>query len=241
MTFRLAMWSGPRNISTAMMRAWENREDCEVVDEPFYSCYLKETGLKHPMWEEILAAQSSNWEKVAEQLCDSGSVAPIYYQKQMTHHILRGVSLKWTKKLSHCFLIRDPYEVVSSYREKMDTINEDDIGIIRQWELYQEISELTQQRIPVIDATQVLKSPESTLRAVCNHFNLDFSVKMLQWPAGKRSSDGVWAPHWYQVVEQSSDFAPYKSKQLNLTQEQSDIANASVDAYSKMKEHMIAV
>lgn len=239
MTFRLAMWSGPRNISTAMMRAWENRDDCEVVDEPFYACYLRETGLRHPLWEEVLAAQSSNWEEVAEQLCTFNNACSIYYQKQMTHHILPGVNLDWTKRLNHCFLIRNPFEVVSSYREKMDSISADDIGIIRQWQLYQEISELSQQKIPVIEATQVLKNPEAILRRVCDFFGLEFSERMLSWPRGKRQSDGVWAPHWYQVVEKTSGFSPYKTKQIDLTQDQADVANASMEAYSKMKEQLL--
>ncbi len=234
MTLRLAMWSGPRNISTAMMRAWENRPDCVVVDEPFYACYLKASGLRHPMTDEIFAAQSADWAQVAEQLCSEHGDAGIYYQKQMTHHYLPGVDLDWTRKLKHCFLIRDPYEVVNSYREKMQRILVEDIGIVRQWELYQEISAITGQAIPVIDARQVLQDPAGVLERLCQYFDIPFLGQMLQWPAGRRASDGVWAAHWYQVVEKSTGFAPYRNRVVELTEEQAAVAEASMAAYREM-------
>lgn len=239
MTVRIAMWSGPRNISTAMMRAWENRSDCVVVDEPFYACYLKATGLKHPMYEEIFQDQSSDWNEVAQQLCFDHVGTDVYYQKQMTHHIVPGTNLDWTANISHCFLIRDPFEAVSSYREKMDRITVDDVGIVRQWELYQEISDITGQDIPVIDSKQVLQNPEQILSSVCQRFDIPFTEEMLSWPPGRRDSDGVWAPHWYQVVEKSTGFAPYRKKEINLTDEQYAIAEASMPAYEQMTEHAI--
>ena len=128
MTIRIAMWSGPRNISTAMMRAFENRDDTVVVDEPFYAYYLQKTGLPHPMAEDIIRSQSTDWTVVADQM----SVAPVdsgvFYQKQMTHHILKEMDMSWTENLQNCFLIRDPKSVVKSYSLKMDSISQDDIG-----------------------------------------------------------------------------------------------------------------
>lgn len=239
MTLRLAMWSGPRNISTAMMRAWENRPDCLVVDEPFYACYLKETGLKHPMHEEILRVQSSDWSVVAKQLTTDHDNVAIYYQKQMTHHMLPTADLQWCANLQHCFLIRNPFDVVNSYREKMQRILIEDIGIIRQWELYQSISEVTGQNIPVIDAAQVLKNPGNVLKKLCERLSIPFAKQMLQWPAGSRESDGVWAPHWYQVVEKSTEFAPYQAKNISLTAEQAAVAEASMSAYENMLERVI--
>lgn len=228
------MWSGPRNISTAMMRAWENRPDCTVVDEPFYAAYLQATGLKHPMAEEILRVQSSDWNEVAQQLCSDHISADIYYQKQMTHHIVPETNLDWTADLQHCFLIRNPFEVVCSYREKMERISVEDIGIVRQWELYQEISEITRQRIPVIDAEQVLKDPATVLSKVCECFDISFLPEMLNWLPGRRDSDGVWASHWYQVVEQSTGFAPYRAKSIDLTAEQHAVAEESMPAYAQL-------
>jgi len=239
MTLRLAMWSGPRNISTAMMRAWENRPNCVVVDEPFYACYLKETGLKHPMHEAILQEQSSNWSEVAEQLSTEHADVDIYYQKQMTHHMLPSADLQWCVNLQHCFLIRDPFEVVNSYREKMQRILIEDIGIVRQWELYQSISEVTGQEVPVVDAAQVLKNPKDTLTAICDFIGIPFLPQMLNWPKGKRVSDGVWAPHWYQKVEQSNEFAPFEPKVIELTKEQEAVAEASMDAYSNLSKYLL--
>ncbi|NKB35342.1 MAG: hypothetical protein GKR91_19765 [Pseudomonadales bacterium] len=239
MTLRLAMWSGPRNISTAMMRAWENRTDCVVVDEPFYACYLGSTGLEHPMRDEIMQVQSSAWEEVANQLSHGQEGVDIYYQKQMTHHMLKNIDLNWTKNLKHCFLIRDPFEVVNSYCEKMETISVEDIGIVRQWQLYQDISAITEQKIPVIDSAQVLKHPEKVLKAVCAQFSIPFSTRMLQWPPGRRESDGVWASHWYQVVERSTNFAPYKERIIKLTNEQQEVAEKSVEAYENMLDRSI--
>lgn len=240
MTVRLAMWSGPRNISTAMMRAWENRADCVVVDEPFYACYLSAAaGIRHPMHDEVVASQPTSWREVAEHLTDSPCEADVFYQKQMTHHMLPGVDLDWTRKLTHCFLIRDPFEVVNSYRQKRESVTTDDIGIVRQWKLYAEIRRLTDQNIPVIDARQVLEDPRTVLERLCTVLGIPFTDTMLQWPAGRRSSDGVWAPHWYQAVERSTGFAPYQPRDLDLSPEDIAVAEASLASYEKLKAQLL--
>ena len=167
MTLRLAMWSGPRNISTAMMRAFENRPDTQVVDEPFYACYLHCAGVRHPMQDEVLASQPTDWETVARQLTEDSIPADVYYQKHMTHHMLPNVDLAWARQLTHCFLIRNPYQVVGSYAQKRETVTVDDIGIKRQYELYREIIDITGQDVPVLDARATLLDPETTLRALC--------------------------------------------------------------------------
>ena len=135
MTVRIAMWSGPRNISTAMMRSWENRSDCSVVDEPFYAYYLNKTQSPHPMFEEIIAAQPTEYGEVIEQLTQHPCETPLQYQKHMTHHMLPGVDLEWTRSLRHCFLIREPAYVVNSYTNSRGVCTSDDIGIVRQYEL----------------------------------------------------------------------------------------------------------
>lgn len=142
MTIHIAMWSGPRNISTAMMRSWENRTDCSVIDEPFYASYLEETGLAHPLRKQILKAQSTSRKKVIRQLCDAQPGTELYYQKHMTHHIPRGLDMSWCKQLRHCFLIRDPAQIIASYLNKMPDVSEDAIGIVRQAELFDEISDI---------------------------------------------------------------------------------------------------
>jgi len=239
MTLRLAMWSGPRNISTAMMRAWENRPDCVVVDEPFYACYLSETGADHPMKEAVIASQPCDWSIVAQQLTEGQATAEIFYQKHMTHHMLPHVSLDWTPALRHCFLIRDPFEVVNSYRQKRDTVTVDDIGIVRQLELYEQIANITGQLIPVIDAKRFLLAPQKTLELLCEQLAIPFCNEMLSWPAGRRGSDGVWASHWYQAVEASTGFEPYLKREFDLTEQQLEVVEQSRLSYEALEQYAL--
>ncbi|WP_144394768.1 hypothetical protein [Pleionea sediminis] len=236
MTKRIAMWSGPRNISTAMMRSWENRPDCSVVDEPFYACYLKETGFNHPGFQEIIESQSTSWREVQQQLTEVDVESPIFYQKHMTHHMLRGNSMDWAKSLAHVFLIRNPHAVVASYVRSRPTVNQDDIGVLRQFELYEELCELTEQKIPIIESDDVLNHPQQMLSQLCTHLSIPFDQQMLQWPSGKRDSDGVWAPYWYASVEQSTHFKRTSQKEIKLTTEQQRIAEEAMPAYLAMFE-----
>jgi hypothetical protein len=207
MTRRLVMWSGPRNISTAMMRAFENRADCAVSDEPFYACYLARTGIDHPMRAEILASMERDYAAVAEALRGpSPNAAEVWYQKHMTHHMLPGDSLDWARGAANCFLIRDPRRVVASYARKRENPTPADIGLAREAELYREIEAMTGAPPPVLDADDVLADPEHALRALCAAVDLPFDSAMLAWPAGRRDSDGVWAAHWYGAVERSTGF-----------------------------------
>ncbi|NND00090.1 MAG: HAD family hydrolase [Gammaproteobacteria bacterium] len=214
---RIAMWSGPRNISTAMMRAWENRADTNVVDEPFYACYLTATEIRHPMQTEILASQSSDWHEVIEHQLQSPLTdgATIQYQKHMTHHMVADIDDDWFATVQHAFLIRHPAEVVASYSEKRETVNAGDLGFARQQQLYDAALALGVQPA-VVDAADVLGNPENLLRQLCQQLGVAFSNDMLRWPAGHRSSDGVWAPHWYGNVEKSTGFAPHRRKHLTL-------------------------
>ena len=207
MTLRIAMWSGPRNISTAMMRAWENRADCAVIDEPFYACYLAESGADHPYREAVLQSQSTCRSEVISGLV-SDEPAPIYYQKHMTHHMPADCDLSWAMEMHHVFLIRDPAAVIASYLNKMPTVSSDDIGIVRQWELFQTISELTGRRPTVIDGADVLANPGALLEKLCAALEVPWrEQEMTAWPSGPRSSDGVWAQHWYQSVWESTGFS----------------------------------
>ena len=234
MTTRIAMWSGPRNISTAMMRSWENRVDCEVVDEPFYAYYLNATQSPHPCFDEILHSQNSDFDTVAKQLSQAHCASKLQYQKQMTHHMLDGVDLSWTKDLKHCFLIRDPAQVVNSYTNSRGVCNAEDIGIIRQAELYQEISRISGQTIPVIDSNDVLKAPQFILSELCQRLNIAFEPEMLNWPAGPRSSDGVWAKHWYRSVEKSTGFGKYSPSEFTLNTEQLDVVEQVQPYYQQL-------
>ncbi|WP_395345107.1 HAD family hydrolase [Ningiella sp. W23] len=236
MTKRICMWSGPRNISTAMMRSWENRQDCEVVDEPFYAYYLHQTKSPHPMFEQILSSQSSVYNEVANRLCTGDCTTELQYQKHMTHHMLEGCDLSWTKALQHCFLIRDPAFVVNSYTNSRGTCSVEAIGIIRQYELYNQISELTgNANIPVVDSADVLSQPLETLSKFCQHLEVGFDHGMLSWPAGERASDGVWAEHWYKSVRASTGFSPSVSQAFSLTKAQQDIVDEVMPFYAILK------
>ena len=236
MTLRIAMWSGPRNISTAMMRSWENRADCSVVDEPFYAYYLNKTKSPHPYFDEVLAAQSSDYKEVTKQLTGDKVCTPIQYQKHMTHHMLAGESLEWTRQLTHCFLIRAPEQVVNSYTNSRGVCTVEDIGIIRQAELYRAVSAITGQNIPVIDSNDVLKQPKRILSELCTQLNISFSEQMLKWPSGTRVSDGVWAPHWYHSVQQSTGFGSYVEKQISLNESQKAVVEEVTPYYRSLYE-----
>lgn len=207
MTIRIAMWSGPRNISTAMMRSFENRADCAVVDEPFYAAYLAGTGLDHPMREAVLAAQPTDWRRVADALV-TAEPAPVFYQKQMTHHMLAGFGLDWMAACRNAFLIREPERVLASYVKTRATVTLQDIGVVRQHELFEREAERLGRAPPVVEGAEVLADPRAVLSALCAALGIAFDEAMLAWPAGRRASDGVWAPAWYAAVERSTGFAP---------------------------------
>lgn len=239
MTIRIAMWSGPRNISTAMMRSWENRADCSVVDEPFYACYLHETGLEHPCRDEILQAQRHVRSEVIVQLAVNETVTPYFYQKHMTHHMPRGMDMQWSKDFLHCFLIRDPAEVIASYLQKMPTVSEDAIGIVRQQELFEEIEQITGHRPAVIDSSDVLRDPAAILPQLCESLGVPYADDMLNWPTGRRDSDGVWAHHWYHNVEDSTRFAPFVDRDTELTAEHQELADEMQGYYQIMASQRI--
>ncbi len=241
MTIRIAMWSGPRSISTAMMRAWENRPDTLVIDEPFYAHYLKKTGIPHPGVAEVIASQSTDWREVAQQISEEASASEIFFQKHMTLHILKGMDLNWAKNLRHYFLIRDPLVIVNSYVKKRPDIRETDIGILRQFELYQQLSEITKQTIPILDAKDVLSNPRPILEKLCQCFDIPFYEQMLNWPAGRRESDGVWAKYWYHAVEASTGFAPFKEPVIEVTEAQRQVAEDSRSFYLELYQQRLKI
>ena len=207
---RLAVWSGPRNISTALMRSWENRPDTRVVDEPLYGFYLDRTGLDHPGRDEVIAAQGRDWQPVV-----AGLIAPVdgvYYQKHMTHHLIPELPRDWIDRLTNVLLIRDPAEVVASYTQSRANVVASDIGLVQQTELYDQLG----GDVPVIDAADFLQAPEAYLRWLCGHIGVEFTDAMLHWPPGPRESDGVWARYWYDAVVASTGFAPYQPREVRL-------------------------
>ena len=203
------MWSGPRNISTAMMRAWENRADTEVTDEPFYAAYLATTGLDHPMRAAVIAAQPVDWRDCA-RFCAGGVDAPVHFQKHMCQHMIAEAPLGWMASCRHAFLIRPPEAVAASFHKGWAGMGADDLGFRRQAELFDHVRRITGHIPPVLEAGDVLAAPEAMLRRLCEALGVAFDPAMLTWPAGPRASDGVWGAHWYGRVNQSTGFAPYQ-------------------------------
>jgi hypothetical protein len=194
------MWSGPRNLSTALMRSWENRPDTVVLDEPLYAHYLAVTGLDHPGRDDIVAAGPVDAGRaIARCLAPVPAGIEISYQKHMSHHLLAGLDRSWLDGMRHFLLIRDPVQVLASYTQVRRDVALADIGLPQQLELAGR-AEL------IIDAADFLASPERYLRALCDHLDIPFSGRMLRWPSGRRDSDGCWAEHWYASVEASTGF-----------------------------------
>ena len=229
MTVRIAMWSGPRNISTAMMRSWENRPDTVVVDEPFYAAYLRRTGLDHPARDEVIASQPTDPDEVVGRLRTDDS-APVHFAKHMTHHILRDWPLDWVDDFRNVLLIRDPAEVVASYVRSREKCEPDDIGLHQQVRLLDALPE----EPPVIDAGDFLRDPEAHLRWLCDWLGVDFTDRMLSWSAGPRESDGVWAPYWYGAVMRSTGFEPWRPRRIELNEHDAGVAEACRRAYESL-------
>lgn len=203
------MWSGPRNMSTTMMRSFGARADTACVDEPFYAAYLKQTGVSHPLSDAIFAGLSANpVEIVADLTCPSESDPPVFYQKHMTHHMVPALPRDWMRHCRNVFLIRHPARVIPSYARKMDQVSLGAIGFPQQLSLFEFASEIEGRPPLVIDSDDILRAPERMLRALCNALGIAWQESMLSWPPGPKPEDGPWAPHWYDAVWRSTGFGP---------------------------------
>ena len=239
---RVAMWSGPRNISTAMMRAFENRPDTSVWDEPFYGPYLHRTGLDHPGAAEVIADQGKDWQPIAERcIGDAPGHAPVFYQKHMTMHLLPEFNRQFIRHLTNCFLIRRPDQVVASYSAVREHPSLEDLGFIQQAELYDYVTKVTGTLPLVIDAADFLKNPEDMLIAMCERLGIVFRTDMIAWPAGRRESDGVWGKYWYDSVWQSTGFAEYREKTITLPDTLQKIADDAEPYYQMLYQQRLTV
>ncbi|MGL4405316.1 MAG: hypothetical protein ACRCT6_06120, partial [Notoacmeibacter sp.] len=212
---RILMWSGPRNLSTAMMRAFGARGDCAVWDEPFYAPYLAATGIDHPMRDEILAAHENDAAKVsAACAAPARDGSAHFYQKHMTHHMLDGFDLGFMDGAVNVFLLREPERVLASYSEKWEAVTLHDIGFVTQAELFEQIAQKSGKAPVVVNAADVTRAPAETLEKLCGAIGISWTTKMLSWPAGIHATDGIWAKHWYNAVEQSTGFKASTEKPL---------------------------
>lgn len=204
---RIAMWSGPRNISTALMRSWGNRPDTFVVDEPLYAHYLQQTGIDHPGADEVIAAQEPDWRKVVAWL--TGPIPggkSIFFQKQMAHHLLPQIDRDWLGHVTNAFLIRAPREMIASLAKVLPHPTVADTGLPQQLEIFEWVKSRGGTIPPVVDARDVLDDPKTMLTLLCEALGVPFLDAMLSWPVGRRDTDGVWAKYWYANVEKSTSF-----------------------------------
>lgn len=235
------MWSGPRNISTAMLRSWENRPDTAVIDEPFYAFFLQATGKHHPGAKEIVAQSETDLGKIIEILLGRipGNKS-VFYQKQMTHHLLPQVDRDWLGQVTNCFLIRDPAEVLASYLKKHDVdLSLEDLGFVQQLEIFNFVRERSGSIPPVIEAKDILQNPKRMLPLLCESVGVEFDPAMLSWPPGLRETDGVWAKYWYNEVARSTSFQPYRPKNVEVPERFREIHKRCRECYDQLYEHRL--
>lgn len=237
---RIAMWSGPRNLSTAMMRSFSSRADTFVSDEPYYGAYLKETGDPQPMAAGIIEDMECDWHRVTEALL--GPVpdgSPIWYQKHMPHHMEGPVDILDLPEMRHAFLIRDPVRVAASYASKRTAINSDHLGTVRQRQYFERVAEMTGRAPPVVDSADILGNPEGVLRKLCEALDIPWDNSMLGWKKGPHSEDGIWGAHWYDKVNASTGFGGAPGPLPALSAQFEQVAEACQADYEALREHAI--
>jgi hypothetical protein len=237
---RLAMWSGPRNISTALMRSWGNRPDTFVCDEPLYAHYLKVTRVPHPGADEVIRCHEADWRKVVAWI--TGPVPEgkaIFYQKHMAHHLLPHIERDWLGALTHAFLIREPREMLTSLIRVTPDPSLEDTGLPQQVELFDWVQRQTGTVPPVLDAWDVLEDPRGVLSRLCQAVGMPFVEEMLSWPPGRRDTDGVWAKHWYDAVERSTSFQPYTRKPDLVPNHLSELLARCEALYGQLYAHRL--
>ena len=234
---RIFMWSGPRNISTALMYSFAQREDTQVVDEPLYAHYLRVTGANHPGREEVLADQDNDGLAVLEHLLCDPPNKPVLFAKQMAHHL---VSIDATKldAARNVLLIRDPREMLPSLVEVLGTVRVEDTGLTKQVELVQHLEKKGLDPF-CIDSRELLLAPKNILRKICDRLELPFDENMLSWSPGPRPEDGVWAPYWYSGVHRSSGFQPWKPSTRAMPPEVEPLLEQCRDLYDFLYQRAI--
>jgi len=223
-----------------MMRAWGNRADTFVIDEPFYAFYLSATRKEHPCADEVIASGETDWRKVIAHL--TGPIPNgkgIFFQKQMAHHLLPEIDREWLSTVTNCFLIRDPREVIASYIKKREDPALLDLGFMQQAEIFDSVRARTTSVPPVVDARDVLENPKRMLRLVCEAIGVDFSESMLSWPPGLRETDGIWARHWYGEVAKTTSFQPYHPSDPKVPTRLQEIHDRCRDCYEKLYDYRL--
>jgi hypothetical protein len=241
MTARIAMWSGPRNLSTAMMRSFGSRADTFVSDEPFYGCFLKSSGADHPMRDEVIADMDCDWNSVMRTLSgEPADGSPIWYQKHMWHHMVGPLGYDDFEGFIHTFLIREPERMIASYLRKREAAAFEDFGLERQAEFFEREADRLGRAPPVIDASDVLADPAGILSKLCCALGISWDPAMLSWEPGGRATDGPWAPHWYGAVEDSTGFGPPEKALPALPADARRLAERCRPYYQRLAEHRLS-
>jgi hypothetical protein len=234
------MWSGPRNISTALMRAWGNRDDTAVCDEPLYAHYLAVTGKPHPGAAEVIARGPADWRQAVAALTgDVPGGKPVFYQKHMTHHLLPDMDRSWLGLVTNCFLIRHPREVLVSYVKVVAEPALEDVGVVQQAEIFDWVRAHRGLTPPVVDARDVLADPRRLLGLLCDALGVAFQEAMLSWAPGLRPTDGVWAKHWYREVEHSTGFRPYTPRDEPVPERLARLYERCLACYARLYAHRL--
>lgn len=235
---RIAMWSGPRNLSTAMMYAFAARGDCAVVDEPFYAAYLAATGVDHPMRDAVIAAQSTDQAQVAAAcLGPSPNGQSLFYQKHMTLHMIPAFDRAFLRGLTNVFLIRHPARVVASYAKKRENPSLMDIGFVQQADLFDQVAQQNGTAPIVIDSGSIRANPALALANLCGALGLSYTDRMLHWPVGPKPFDGVWAPHWYGAVHRSSGFEDPEGPLPDLSAAAQALVEHAMPFYHQLEQY----
>lgn len=240
MTIRIAMWSGPRNLSTAMMRSFSSRADTFVSDEPFYGAYLKDTGDPQPMMDAVIASMDCDWHSVARTLegpAPDGSA--IWYQKHMPHHMEGPIDIADLHGMRHAFLIRDPVRVAASYAGKRTDIRPEHLGVTRQREYFDRMADREGVAPPVVDSADILADPQAMLAKLCAALGIAWDPAMLRWAHGPHPQDGIWGSHWYDKVNASTGFGTPLGPLPKLAAEYARVADACRADYEALREHAL--
>ena len=234
------MWSGPRNISTAMMRSWESRTDTFVIDEPFYAHYLSVTNANHPGRDEIIQDGETDQSIVSKGLIsDTDDSCSIYFQKHMTHHMIPSVDREWMKEVINCFLIRNPKDMILSYTKVNSNLSMHLLGLEEQYELFEYVTKINGRAPPVIDSKDILLDPRETLRLLCEKIGVVFSEEMLSWSKGVRDTDGIWAKYWYDNVINSTGFNIYRQKDDDVPSKYLGLYDECIKIYDELAKYKI--
>ncbi|MCF1708196.1 HAD family hydrolase [Tabrizicola sp. J26] len=237
---KIAMWSGPRNLSTAMMYSFAARGDCAVWDEPFYAAYLRATGLTHPMGTEVIAAGELDPARVGAACAGPNPQGQsLFYQKHMTHHMIPDFDRGWMRSVANVFLIRHPARVVASYQQKREEPTLADLGFVQQAELFDQVAAWLGRAPVVIDSADIRDNPQVMLESLCSALGIPFTEKMLHWPAGPKPYDGAWAPHWYNAVHRSTGFESAEGPLPELPMTYARLVDLALPHYARLRAHAL--